>query len=158
MAGGIDGCLFGSHFIVSYRDLLEPIMLPEPSAAPAQRPIGKDVSNLRRAVQEALHRGANMKTAATEYFVVNGKFPNANVELSLPEPSIYRSTLLESLSVLSEGLIMAKLNPNAVAGGGTIYLKPVPSQAGDFVQWQSFSPDLEQITQIVEECAYLPKS
>jgi serine/threonine protein kinase len=130
----------------------------EERVVPLGPTVDEALPTLQRAIQEALQKAAMVKTAVAEYLMSMGKLPNTNAELGLPDPSAYQSTLLESLSVLSGGLIVAKLSRKAVAGGGTIYLKPTANPAVGFIEWQCVSPDLGPIARIAQGCVYQPES
>jgi len=111
---------------------------------------------MKVAVKEALVRSSAIKTNVTEYIIVNGKFPNNNTDLGLPQAQAYRSTLLESINVLPDGLIETTLNPWTAKPGGVIYLKPIVNFETYFIEWKCISPDIAQINTIVQECAYRP--
>lgn len=111
---------------------------------------------MKVAVKEALVRSSAIKTNVTEYIIVNGKFPNNNTDLGLPQAQAYRSTLLESINVLPDGLIETTLNPWTAKPGGVIYLKPIVNFETYFIEWKCISPDIAQINTIVQECVYRP--
>lgn len=131
---------------------------PQEQVVPLGPTVDETLPTTQRAIQEALQKAAVAKTTIAEYFASMGKLPDTNAQVGLPEPGAYQSTLLESLSVLSGGLIVAKLSRKAVVGGGTIYLKPTANPAVGFVEWQCTSPDLAQIARIAQGCIYQPAS
>lgn len=165
VAGVIGGLIIGGVFGWTWwrNDGFKNILLPQESSlgteagvTPIRASIDETLPALQRAVLEALQKGAILKVHVTEYFQSMGRLPNANAELSLPEPRAYQSTLLESMNVLPDGLIVAKLNGKTVAGGGTIYFKPTSNPAVGFIEWQCISPDLGQIARIAQGCIYQP--
>ncbi|MBL8258888.1 MAG: protein kinase [Candidatus Competibacteraceae bacterium] len=108
------------------------------------------------AIQEALERSSAVRTNVTEYFITSGKLPNSNADLKLPQPSAYRSSLVESISILPNGFIETKLNRNAINSGGTIYFKPLVNFETYFIEWKCLSPDIKQIAKIAQICTYEP--
>ena len=108
------------------------------------------------AIQEALERSSAIRTNVTEYFITSSKLPNSNADLKLPQPSAYRSSLVESISILPNGFIETKLNRNAIKSGGTIYFKPLVNFETYFIEWKCLSPDIKQIAKIAQICTYEP--
>lgn len=152
-AAGLVGLLFlGSVLALIWWHRSE----PEPREVPWQPTVTETLPKLQRAVQEGLMKAAMVKTAIAEHFATMGKLPATLGELGLPEPSAYRSTLIESLAVVDGGVIVIQLNGGASAGGGSIHLKPSANAAVGFVEWQCFSPDLKQIASIAQGCVYQP--
>jgi type IV pilus assembly protein PilA len=95
----------------------------------------------RAHVAEGLTLAAGAKTAVTEFWAVNGRFPNGgsnnNASLGLPSVDSIRGNAVEAVRVYEYGRILIHYS-NKLPGpnGGVYYLTLAPSIGGGSLIWQ----------------------
>jgi type IV pilus assembly protein PilA len=98
----------------------------------------------RAHVAEGLNLAAGAKAAVTEFWAVNGHFPNvgygqsANESLGLPNLHSIRGNAVTKLGVTKSGLILIRFNEKVEHDA---YLLLVPSIATGSLLWKCGKPD-----------------
>jgi Pilin (bacterial filament) len=120
----------------------------------AQREKGNRINR----VTTALTAAQIFKVTAAEHYQVTGQWPKNNEEIGLPSPESYRSQMLRSVSVepyANTARIRIRYF-HEDASVREIHLVGNVSAASVFT-WQCSSPDVPEIGEFVQGCAYRAK-
>jgi hypothetical protein len=99
----------------------------------------------------ALTAAASIKTAMTEYFLTEGKWPAANEEMGLPAPTSFKSKGVRSVGVVPGGGI--QLVVDDLGKRADVRLNAKSNDAGQVV-WNCESSSIPDIAHLVPGCVY----
>ena len=99
----------------------------------------------------ALTAAAGIKTAMTEYYMTEGKWPASNKELGMPEPTGFKAAGVRSVGIVPGGAIQMIVDD--LGKRAELYLRADANAAGQ-IHWRCESRAIPDIAQIVPACTY----
>ncbi|GJM05997.1 MAG: hypothetical protein DHS20C09_19930 [marine bacterium B5-7] len=99
-----------------------------------------------------LQTGSMIKLYVTEYYMMEGRFPDSNSKLKLPRPESYANDRVKSITVSKGGRITIVYTAKSGIDGGAIVLSP--RERNHQLVWQCTSRDFEDIQDTLPACFY----
>ena len=113
---------------------------------------------LQQRTLQASYRASGLQTASmikmyvTEYYMMEGRFPDSNTKLRLSRPESYANDMVKSIKVSKGGRITIVYTAKSGVDGGAIVLSP-RERNGQLV-WQCTSRDFEDIKDTLPACFF----
>ena len=99
-----------------------------------------------------LQTGSMIKLYVTEYYMMEGRFPDSNSKLKLPRPESYANDRVKSITVSKGGRITIVYTAKSGIDGGAIVLSP--RERNHQLVWQCTSRDFEDIQDTLPACFF----
>ena len=101
---------------------------------------------------DGLAAAAAIRTAMTEYFMTEGRWPASNATIGAPPPEGFKADALQSLTALPDGTIRLEFR-NDSGSLEHLWLHATLS-AANRINWQCTTPDIPDVDQLTTNCTY----
>jgi type IV pilus assembly protein PilA len=101
---------------------------------------------------EGLQAASSEKTAITEFYLTEGRFPRSNAEVGMLAPEKYTGRSLRSVTLAKNGVMTLAYEDKT--GKGTIRLIPEDSNQQGRVTWRCVTASYANIATILPSCEY----
>ena len=101
-----------------------------------------------------LMAAANMKTAMTEFYLTEGKWPSGNQEIGMPAAASFNAQGLKSVGIVPGGRI--KLIVEDRGKPAEVYWNANVNEMGQ-VRWDCMTPSIPDIARLAPACKYLAR-
>lgn len=105
----------------------------------------------RTLATDALGRASMFKTALSEYFMSNGRWPKDGSEVGMSNPESYAGGAVNSISVHEKGVVVILLN-DKIDSGAKIKLIPDANMQSYVITWNCSIEGSESLRNILPDC------
>ncbi|WP_165794982.1 DUF1161 domain-containing protein [Solimicrobium silvestre] len=111
----------------------------------------EQLSKFKR-ISYGLMEFSRYKVAVTEFFLVNAKFPSSNKQIGMPAAEKFRSDMIDSVNIESEGVIAINFLDFPTIPHAWIHLVPAVTETGQ-MHWHCVS-NIPDIGRTAPDCDY----
>jgi|GEM_PF-4594746 len=101
-----------------------------------------------------LSLASRLKPRIMEHYMMEGRFPESNGDVGLPDPDRMGSHGVRSVGITEEGGIEITYGPETGIDGGVVLLSPTERAQAGRVDWNCTTPDYPDIARFLPTCQY----
>ncbi len=106
-------------------------------------------------LSEGLILASNIKSDVSNYYMMNGHFPNNKTDIHLADFKPSPKTAISAIDILEGGIIQVSYNKRSGFSNHTLQLIPDDSNNAYGINWVCVTSS-KKITSLIATCDYLP--